>query len=240
MMVNQKGLAAVALLGALVVAGGPVDADWLVLADGTRIETAGPWEARGRLVVFTTATGTLSSLRLDEVDLEASHEATRAALEAPPPSTPSAVAAPAPAAKPVLVLTDEDVGRGTAVATGSAALIERLRTLHGLQDVEGAMALVHWEGAAPGLRSAVRTSFDFMMARPLLGIDLVPVADEDRAEVELEGRKFRPNLPISGKLYVDLAPIEEDADADSASVTFLIGEVLGTYRIATAAPADGP
>lgn len=39
------------------------------------LETRGPFEIRGRLVVFTRLNGTLASLRLDEVDLPASRPA---------------------------------------------------------------------------------------------------------------------------------------------------------------------
>ncbi len=48
----------------------PAAADWLVTKDGARIETEGPWKTKGAMVVFTSAKGTLSSLRLDEIDLE--------------------------------------------------------------------------------------------------------------------------------------------------------------------------
>lgn len=96
---------ATALLAAALLAG-PLGADWLVLNDGTRLETRGGWEERGRLVVFKTTDGTLSSLRLDAIDLEASRQATEEAAKPPaPPAKP-------PAAEPkkaVFVLTDADV-----------------------------------------------------------------------------------------------------------------------------------
>ncbi len=86
---------------------GPLAADWLVLKDGGRLETRGGWEERGKLVVFTTTDGTLASLRLDGVDLDASRRATEEAARPPVP----APAAPAPAAaeRAVFVLTDADV-----------------------------------------------------------------------------------------------------------------------------------
>lgn len=98
--------AAVGLLWAWTLAGvSPAAADWLVLNDGTRVETAGPWEIKGKLVVFTAPGGSLSSLRLSEVDLEASQRATeeaRAPKKAPEPEAP-------PEKRPILVLTDADV-----------------------------------------------------------------------------------------------------------------------------------
>ena len=98
-------------LAALVA--GPLAADWLVLTDGTRLETKGDWEERGRLVVFTTTDGTLSSLRLDGVDLEASRRATEAANRPPAPPEP-------PAEEPqqaAFVLTDADVTHNLAPNT---------------------------------------------------------------------------------------------------------------------------
>lgn len=74
------------VLAAALAAGAPAPAaaDWLVLEDGDRVETHGPWklEGGGRLVVFTRTDGTLASLRASEVDLPASEEATREAEEA--------------------------------------------------------------------------------------------------------------------------------------------------------------
>ena len=90
--------AAVALLAS------PATGDWLVTTDGSRIETDGPWTERGRTVVFESD-GQLMSLRLADVDLEASRALTAEAEAAkrrpappPPPPRPS-----------VLRLTDADV-----------------------------------------------------------------------------------------------------------------------------------
>lgn len=96
-LVLGLGLVAVLLLA------GRAGADWLVLNDGSRVETDGAWSVEGRLVVFRTPGGTLSSLRLAEVDLEATDRANVEANEPPP------VAAPAPPKKAVLVLTEADL-----------------------------------------------------------------------------------------------------------------------------------
>ena len=77
---TKRALVIPALLAALVL-GAPAFGDLLVTRDGSRIETRGPWEVRGRLVVFTQPDGTLASIRLREVDLEASEDATAAAEE---------------------------------------------------------------------------------------------------------------------------------------------------------------
>lgn len=101
----------------------PAAADWLVTADGERIETKGPWEVRGRLVVYTTPDGTLASLRASRVDLEGSEQATaEAAAEA---SRPPAESAPEPEERaPVLVLTDRDVARAAPGETGGVETSE--------------------------------------------------------------------------------------------------------------------
>lgn len=95
----------------------PAQADWLLTRDGKVIETLGAWEVRGKLVRFTTPTGTLSSIRVEELDLEASRVETQR-RNAPPAPAP----APTPTApkKPVLVLTDADV-KHVDPATGAAA-----------------------------------------------------------------------------------------------------------------------
>jgi len=57
---------------ALLSASGPAVADWLVFLAGGVQETRGTWEVRGRQVRFTSTSGTLLSVRADEVDLAAS------------------------------------------------------------------------------------------------------------------------------------------------------------------------
>lgn len=61
---------------ALLLAAAPAGADWLVLKNGTRVETLGPWNEKGKQVVYTTvAEKRLVSIRASEVDLTASREA---------------------------------------------------------------------------------------------------------------------------------------------------------------------
>jgi hypothetical protein len=82
-------------------------ADWLVTSEGGRVETRGPWEVKGKLVVFTAADGTLSSLRATQVDLDASRRATAESKQA----LADAEKAPPPAPrKSVRSITDKDVG----------------------------------------------------------------------------------------------------------------------------------
>jgi hypothetical protein len=99
---------------ALALAAGSATADWLVMTDGAAVETQGPWQVRGRAVVFSDVKGQLVSLQLAQVDLEASAE--RTAGEAAKAATPPPVAVPAVKA-PVLVLTDKDVSHTTDAGT---------------------------------------------------------------------------------------------------------------------------
>jgi hypothetical protein len=89
----------------------PAPADWLVTRDGGQVETQGPWKLETKRVVFTLTDGTLSSLRLTEVDLDASRQATQAAQEAKTAEATAAARPPAPPRKAVLVLTDKDFVR---------------------------------------------------------------------------------------------------------------------------------
>lgn len=117
-MSNRLGIVHGIALGllALGAAALPARADWLVTQEGGRVETKGPWQIKGKLVVFTRAAdGVLASLRAAEVDLDASAKATAAAkvqAAAPPPSE-------APQKK-LAVLTDKDFRKPTPPADGAA------------------------------------------------------------------------------------------------------------------------
>jgi hypothetical protein len=115
------------LAGALlaVAAATPAAADWLVTSEGARVETHGPWQVKGKLVVFTGADGTLSSLRLTQVDMEASKRAT---ADKHKMVEEDLTTHPAERKKPVRTITDKDVthggtadGGGPGVAAKAAA-----------------------------------------------------------------------------------------------------------------------
>ncbi len=118
---------AATLLAATAAVAPAARADWLVTRDGARVETAGAWQVKGKLVVFKTAAGDLASLRLADVDLETSRAVT---AEAGAAAAASAETAKKPPAKrrPVRVLTDKDFPRaappappeGVAGGTGAA------------------------------------------------------------------------------------------------------------------------
>jgi len=106
---QPAGTAAAALAGALALLLGPapLHADWIVTRQGERFEIQGTWQLKGKLVVFTLPNGTLSSMRADRVDLDASKQATvKAKQQAAAP--PAAAAKAEPKRKAVIVLTDKD------------------------------------------------------------------------------------------------------------------------------------
>ena len=101
----------------LVLLASSAAADVLVTVKGVRIETAGPWEVKRNLVVFTTPAGVLSSVRLSEIDLEASEQATNA----PPAEAAEEEAAEeedAPPPEPRFVLTNDDIPPAEVVTAG--------------------------------------------------------------------------------------------------------------------------
>lgn len=112
-----------AMAAALVVgtAAGPAAADWLVTKEGAKVETQGPWKVKGKLVVFKTADGKLASLRLADVDLDASRNATEEAVAAQAQADAEPEKKPEPERKKsVRTITDKDVRQaGTVAAPGS-------------------------------------------------------------------------------------------------------------------------
>ena len=84
----------------------PAAADWLVTRRGERIETVGPWRVESRLVVFKRPDGSFASMRLSEVDLEASERLTREMAQGARAPTNE----PEPAPKPVVArLTEKEL-----------------------------------------------------------------------------------------------------------------------------------
>jgi hypothetical protein len=97
-----------------------LSADWIVTRQGERFEIQGAWQVKGKLVVFTLPNGTLSSIRADRVDFEASKKATAQAKKG--------ATAPAPPAdqgkakrRAVIVLTDKDFKKTPPPDDGSGA-----------------------------------------------------------------------------------------------------------------------
>ncbi len=123
-MKTGRRFAAICLALAGLAAAGPASADWLVTRQGGRVETRGAWEVKGKLVVFRTPGGELASLRLAEVDLDASRRATADAervIEKVRSRGPEKKAS-------VRAITDKDVRRvdSAEASSGAAAAGPRL------------------------------------------------------------------------------------------------------------------
>ena len=102
------------LFAVLMLAPGPsAEADWLVMRDGSRLETQGSWEVRGTRIVLTLPGGMLASVAMREVDLERSH-----GESAPLPAAAKSprVEGSLPVRKPAFVLTNRDVPSARNVA----------------------------------------------------------------------------------------------------------------------------
>lgn len=127
-----------------LAAAAPSAADWLVTREGGRVETKGPWQTKGKLVVFTLPNGKLSSLRLSDVDLDASRRVTAeaaTAAQAPPPA-----AQPAKPREAKVVLTDESFRR-TAPPAAPAAPGEEKKEGTGEAKESSKLAVTSWERA---------------------------------------------------------------------------------------------
>ncbi len=223
---SRRTLCCFAVIGMLAVAS---HADWLVTQDGERIETKGGWQVKGRMVVFTRPEGTLSSLRLSEVDLDASREATIRAAEA---ASRPAASAPALPRRPARVITTDDVGAGVPGAEGVDLLVERLRQAHRLKDVGLAMGLVNWQDVSDGVRGYVQTQFEWLMERRIRGIRFIEAEPEELEEDLRELQDdvlYEPNVEVAGKIEVDLFP---DPDQSVLSLGFQVGTSLGSFFIA--------
>jgi len=150
---NRPTAAALAAALLALAASAPASADWLVTREGARVETKGPWQTKGKLVVFTLPDGKLSSLRLSEVDLDASRHATEeaaAAQAAPPP-----LAAPQKPREAKVVLTDESFRRA-APPPPAAAPGEEKKKSEAAPPEAGKIVVASWERiAAPGNGSVV-------------------------------------------------------------------------------------
>ena len=116
---HRAAICLAAACGVTLVGTAPSRADWLVTQDGSRLETKGPWNVKGKLVTFTLPNGTLGSLRLSEVDLARSSEATAAEVAAADAAKKAATEEIPAKPVAVLVLTDADVAHATEAVTSS-------------------------------------------------------------------------------------------------------------------------
>lgn len=197
---RPAGLALAALAAAVFVAPSltaPAAADWLVMNDGTRVEIVGPWEQRGGLLVFTLPGGTLSSLRVGQVDLEASRLATE---EAARPPEPVVEPAPEPEAKAKAkhVFTEKELPP-----------VIRAET-EGSPEAEGAATAGTGETAAAGDDRLQVTDWNVVTPDEFDGSRVVGrirnVGDVLLTSVAMEVRAFNASGTPVGRAMADVSP----------------------------------
>lgn len=210
-------------------------ADWLVTREGQRIQTEGPWKVKGRMVVFTSDRGTLSSIRLDEVDLEASEKATSPSAQSNPPGNGTGTAARRQRPS-VMVLTNQDVARGEDGAVGAEGVAERLRLAQQLKDLTSALALVNWQDTPQGIRDVMETQFEWMMDRRIRDIRLSEVDVDTSLNKTVDGVVYEPNVDVTHEMVIEFIP---DPDSKELTLSLYVGQILGSYFIAAARPAEG-
>ncbi len=145
------------IAGHLLVPGGAV-ADVVVTKGGDSVQTRGPWKVDGGLVVFERPDGTLASMRLSEVDLEASERATEEAKAAAERARTASeeddgAEEDEPRREPVARLTDRDLppvgritdaeGKGSSDAESDTSSGPPGRTA-GAEDEAGGLEIVEW------------------------------------------------------------------------------------------------
>jgi hypothetical protein len=162
---------------ALILGPAPLDADWLVTRQGERFEIQGTWQLKGKLVVFTLPNGSLSSMRADRVDLDASKQATALAKQqaaAPPPAAKAE-----PRRKAVIILTDKDFKKplpdSAAPAPGNAA------AANGTANAAGAA------GAKPSGKDNPPPATGAPSSVEVVGWDRVPASESKANGVEFTG-----------------------------------------------------
>ena len=99
-------------------------ADWIITRQGERFEILGTWHLKGKLAIFTLPNSTLSSIRADQVDFEASKQATEQAKNEAAAPTPAPDDAK-PQGKAVISLTDKDFKQKTPPPIASSATGKR-------------------------------------------------------------------------------------------------------------------
>jgi hypothetical protein len=165
--------AALALLALAAARGSALRADWLLMLDGSRLETRGAWEVRGPQVVLTLPNGTLATVPVAKVDLPGSARITAEAL-APKPAS-----APAAPRKPVLTLTDADLAHADVApaAAGSQAASPAGRPpASGAADPAAGLEVVSWSTQYHHDTQTTTVSGTVRNTRPTLAYNLQVVA----------------------------------------------------------------
>lgn len=156
----------VATFVALVALAAAAGADWLVTKEGARVETDGPWKVKGSIVVFTLPNGTLSSIRLSEVDLDKSAAATYEAKNPPPPAEDEAEEERE--VEPVLDVTDKDIRRAAPLSAAAGNAGEAASGEQGSATINEPFELLSWSQEPRGDGIEVRGTVVYRGAEELV------------------------------------------------------------------------
>jgi len=107
------------LVGVAALAAGALQADVIVTTEGSVIETSGPWEVRGKMVVFKLQSGQVSSMRAVDVDFEATDRWREALAEEQEQAQEPEAEAETREAR--IVITDKDISHSEAQDAAFAA-----------------------------------------------------------------------------------------------------------------------
>jgi hypothetical protein len=179
-------------------------ADWIVTRDGDRFEITGSWQLKGKLAVFTLPDGTLSSVRADRIDSEASRKLTDKVRD-----DAAAAAAPAPIVvkptrKSVIVLTDKDFEKAPPAAEEAAK---------GAGDKTKAAA-----GAADGKAAKA----DLPLQEVPKAVEITNWSRVPAAETKIDGLELKGTLRNGSQRYLTEVAV-------TVSLFDETGTILGTF-----------
>lgn len=219
----------VSIVIAAILALAPITAaDWLVMKDGSRVEALEGWQVEGKRVVFTSANGTLSMVRLSEVDMAATE-----AASVPPAAEPELSTAepePRPAREPVLVLTDADIPRGSIPEEQAPAAAVEVPSIADREPVQ----IIDWsqqemEGGGVELRGEIRNTGKHMATNINVRAD-IKAAD---GELITQGSAFLSSDSLLAGGATSFRLVLPDIDSLYDTPTFVVTSEavsLGTGR----------
>ena len=223
----------------------PARADWLVTRDGGRVETKGAWKVEGKRVVFTLKDGTLSSLRLTEVDLDASRQTTTAMAEeaAAAAAKAGAVTEAPPVKKSTRTFTDKDFARAPALAAPKDDAKEGDATKPAPTSTAGPVKVVDWKKAqnqethALEITGSVRNTGPDLALAVSVNIRLFNPRGEQIATVSaaLDTRSLHPGQNTAFK-----AVFPDVVDFASAKIDVLSTPMMEKPPPPAPAPAETP
>lgn len=188
--------------------------DVLVTREGARVETRGAWEVKGRQVVFELPNGALSSLRLSEIDLDASRAATRAGTESRHEAIQSSRSQER---ESVLVITNESLGLNSEGQPADSEEEEAENTAGGLGTpgviaTQGDVVVVDWSYDSFGedpvymVSGVIENRGPFVAEQVSVHMDIVAVDEETGAQ--------QPNRHILRRARVRLSSLPPGASTE--------------------------